>query len=160
MSLNKVLLIGRLGRDPEVRYTQSGKAVANFTLATSERGKDGDERTEWHRIVVWDKQAETVGKYLSKGRQVFIEGRIQSRAWEDKEGNQRQTTEIVAMRVQFLGSRNDSEESSGGRPPQRQQRPPDRLRYPRVDPVHHDVVERAKLRERRQVCGERLAVEL
>ena len=106
-SVNKVILIGNLGRDPELRYTQSGQAVANFTLATSDRWNDRDgnaqERTEWHRIVVWAKQAENCAQYLSKGRSVYVEGRIQTREWEDKEGNKRQTTEIVAQNVRFLG---------------------------------------------------------
>ncbi len=123
MSVNQVTLVGRLGRDPEVRYTQSGKAVANFTLATGDRGPDGEERTEWHRIVVWDRQAETVGKYLTKGREVCILGRIQSRSWEDRDGNQRQTTEIVARRVVFVGSRKDNEgagqREESARPPAR-----------------------------------------
>jgi single-strand DNA-binding protein len=108
--INKAILIGRLGNDPEVRYTPSGVAVANFNIATSEEWKDKDtgekkERTEWHRIVAWRRLGEICGEYLSKGRQVYIEGRIQTNAWEDKEGNKRYTTEIVATDVQFLGGR-------------------------------------------------------
>ena len=108
--INKVILIGRLGSDPEVRYTPSGVAVANFNIATSEEWKDKDtgekrERTEWHRIVVWRRLGEICGEYLSKGRQVYIEGRLQTRDWEDRDGNKRYTTEIVATDVQFLGSR-------------------------------------------------------
>jgi single-strand DNA-binding protein len=108
--INKAILIGRLGSDPEVRYTPSGVAVANFNIATSEEWKDKDsgekkERTEWHRIVAWRKLGEICGEYLSKGRQVYIEGRIQTRSWEDKDGNKRYTTEIVATDVQFLGGR-------------------------------------------------------
>jgi single-strand DNA-binding protein len=108
--INKAILIGRLGSDPEVRYTPSGVAVANFSIATSEEWKDKDsgekrERTEWHRIVAWRKLGEICGEYLSKGRQVYIEGRIQTRDWEDKDGNKRYTTEIVATDVQFLGGR-------------------------------------------------------
>ena len=106
MSLNKVMLIGHLGSDPELRYTQGGAAVANFNLATNERWTDkngqNQEKTEWHRIVVWGKQAENCEKYLKKGRQVFIEGRLQTRDWEDKDGNKRYTTEIKADSVQFL----------------------------------------------------------
>jgi len=106
-SVNKVILVGNLGRDPEVRYTQSGTAVANFTLATNEVWNDKagakQERTEWHRIVVWGKQAEIAREYLSKGKQVYIEGSIQTRQWDDKEGNKRTTTEIKANRVIFLG---------------------------------------------------------
>lgn len=108
--INKVILVGRLGRDPEVRYTPDGTAVANFTVATSEEWKDkatGEkkERTEWHRIVAWRRLGEICGEYLSKGKQVYIEGRIQTREWEDRDGNRRYTTEIVASDVQFLGSR-------------------------------------------------------
>lgn len=108
--INKAILIGRLGSDPEVRYTPSGVAVANFNIATSEEWKDKDtgekkERTEWHRIVAWSKLGEICGEYLAKGRQVYIEGRIQTRSWEDRDGNKRYTTEIVATDVQFLGGR-------------------------------------------------------
>jgi single-strand DNA-binding protein len=116
-SVNKVILIGNLGRDPELRYTQGGQAVANFTLATTERfpGKDGErqERTEWHRIVAWARTAELCAQYLSKGRSVYIEGRLQTREWEDKEGQKRRTTEIVAQTVQFLGGRDGA--GSGAR---------------------------------------------
>ncbi|MGH0028646.1 MAG: single-stranded DNA-binding protein [Myxococcota bacterium] len=108
-SVNKVILVGNLGRDPELRYTQSGQAVANFTLATTERfsNRDGDrqERTEWHRIVAWGRTAELCAQYLAKGRSVYIEGRLQTREWEDKEGQKRRTTEITAQTVQFLGGR-------------------------------------------------------
>ena len=108
--INKAILVGRLGSDPEVRYTPSGVAVANFNIATSEEWKDKDsgekkERTEWHRIVAWSKLGEICGEYLSKGRQVYVEGRIQTRSWEDRDGNKRYTTEIVASDVQFLGGR-------------------------------------------------------
>lgn len=107
MSVNKVLLIGRLGNNPEIRYTNTGTAVANFNLATSENWNDKNgqrqERTEWHRVVVWGKLAELCEKYLSKGRQCFVEGRLQTRSWDDKEGNKRYTTEIVAATIQFLG---------------------------------------------------------
>jgi single-strand DNA-binding protein len=105
--VNKVILIGRLGTDPEVRYTSNGGAVANFNMATNESWTDKSgqkqEKTEWHRIVVWGKIAELCGQYLSKGRQAFIEGRLQTREWTDKEGGKRYTTEIVAQNVQFLG---------------------------------------------------------
>ena len=107
MSVNIAIVVGNLGKDPEVRFTQSGRAVANFSVATSESwtGQDGNpqERTEWHNIVVWGKQAESCGQYLSKGRQVFVQGRIQNRSYEDKTGNTRYITEIIAQRVQFLG---------------------------------------------------------
>jgi single-strand DNA-binding protein len=121
-SVNKVILIGNLGRDPELRYTKNGQAVANFSLATTERfgGRDGGEereQTEWHRIVTWGKTAENCAQYLSKGRSVYIEGRIQSREWEDKEGNKRSTTEVVAQRVQFLGSGPRAAAGAGGSAP-------------------------------------------
>ncbi len=110
MSVNKVLLIGRLGNNPEIRFTNTGTAVANFNLATSENWNDKSgqrqERTEWHRVVVWGKLAELCEKYLAKGRQCFVEGRLQTRSWDDKDGNKRYTTEIVATTVQFLGGPN------------------------------------------------------
>lgn len=112
--LNKVILIGNLGRDPEVRYTPGGLAVANFSMATSETwtNKEGEKetRTEWHRIVAWGKLGEICGEYLSKGKQVYIEGRIQTREWEDKEGNKRYTTEIIASQMLMLGSRESAGE--------------------------------------------------
>ena len=108
-NLNKVMLMGHLGQDPTLRHTGSGKAVCNFTLATNEKWKDKDgekqERTEWHRIVLWDKQAEVAAQYLDKGSAVYIEGRVQTREWEDKEGAKKYTTEIVANDMQFLGGR-------------------------------------------------------
>jgi single-strand DNA-binding protein len=118
-SLNKVFLVGRLGQDPKLSYTTSGRPVANFNLATDESFTDKQsgqkvERTEWHRIVVWDRQAEFCSNYLSKGRLVLIEGRLQTRKWQDKEGGDRYTTEIVAQRVQFLDSKPQGE--AGQRP--------------------------------------------
>ena len=115
--VNKVILIGRLGQDPEIRYTPSGGAVANVTLATSEQWKDkqsGDkqERTEWHRVVFFNRLAEIVGEYLKKGSQVYVEGRLQTRKWQDKEGNDRYTTEIVAGEMQMLDSRGSGGSSS------------------------------------------------
>ena len=120
--INKAILIGNLGSDPEVRYTPSGVAVAKFSIATSEEWKDKDsgekkERTEWHRIVAWRRLGEICGEYLSKGRQVYVEGRIQTNAWEDKEGNKRYTTEIVANTVQFLGGRDVGDSPSPQGPP-------------------------------------------
>lgn len=106
--VNKVFLIGRLGSDPEIRYTSSGAPVANFRIATSETwtAKNGkkEERTEWHKIVAWGKLGELCGEYLSKGRRVFIEGRLQTRNYDDKEGKKRYITEIVAQNIQFLDS--------------------------------------------------------
>lgn len=105
--INKVILVGNLGKDPEVRFTPNGQAIAKFPVATTEKWKDQQgqlqERTEWHNVVVWGKQAETCGQYLAKGRQVFIEGRIQSRSYDDKDGNKKYITEIVAQNVRFLG---------------------------------------------------------
>ena len=109
-SLNKVILIGRLGRDPEMRYTPSGQPVANFSVATDESytSKDGQkvEKTEWHRIVVWGKQAEFCGNYLSKGRLVYVEGKLETRKWTDKDGAEKYTTEIKADRVLGLDKGN------------------------------------------------------
>lgn len=115
--VNKAILVGNLGRDPELRYTQNGQAVANFTLATSEnwtdKGGEKIERTEWHRIVVWGKLGELCAQYLAKGRTAYVEGRIQTREWEDKDGNKRHTTEINAQTVQFLGGPKGDGGSSG-----------------------------------------------
>jgi single-strand DNA-binding protein len=119
--VNKVIIVGRLGADPEVKAVGQGSTVTRLNVATSENwmGKDGQkqERTEWHRIVVWGKLAEICGKHLSKGRQVYVEGRLQTRQWEDQQGQKKYTTEIVANTVQFLGSANSersSENSSSG----------------------------------------------
>jgi single-strand DNA-binding protein len=108
-SVNKVILVGNLGRDPETRYTTSGDAVTNIRLATTDTWKDKagekQERTEWHNIVFYGRQAEIAGEYLKKGRQIYVEGRLQTRKWQDKEGQDRYTTEIIADRMQMLGSR-------------------------------------------------------
>src|SRR3954471_18622824 len=107
MSVNKVILVGRLGQNPEVRYTPSGAAVANFSVATNESWTDKSgqkqERTEWHKVVVWGKLAELCGQYLTKGRQCYLEGRLQTRQWQDKDGQTKYTTEVQAQTVQFLG---------------------------------------------------------
>jgi len=110
MSVNKVILIGRLGKDPEIRYTPSGTAVTNLSIATSFKPKDGEEKTEWHRCVAFGKTAEICGQYLHKGSQVYIEGRLQTRDREDKDGNKRFTTEVLVERMQMLGSRADREQ--------------------------------------------------
>jgi len=111
MSVNKAILVGRLGQDPELKYTPNGQPVANFTLATNRvwKGQDGQrqEETTWHNIVVWGRQAETAKEYLSKGRQVYIEGRISNRSYEDKEGNRRYWSEVVCENLKFLGGRGD-----------------------------------------------------
>ncbi len=107
-ALNKVLVLGNVGNELEVRQTQSGRAVANFSVATTDawgEGEDRQERTEWHQVVVWGKLAETCGQYLTKGRQVLVEGRLQTRSYEDHDGHKRFVTEIVAQQVQFLGGR-------------------------------------------------------
>jgi len=113
-SVNKVILIGNLGRDPEVRYMPSGDAVANISIATTETWKDKNgekqEKTEWHRVAMFGKTAEIAGEYLKKGSQVYIEGRLETRKWTDKEGQERTTTEIRAERMQMLGSRSGGSE--------------------------------------------------
>jgi len=117
--VNKVILVGHLGADPDMRYTPSGQGVCELRLATSESWNDKNgqrqERTEWHRIVVWGKRAEVCSKYLAKGRQVFVEGRIQTRTYDDKDGNKRYITEIIANDVQFLGGGSKDGAGGGGR---------------------------------------------
>jgi single-strand DNA-binding protein len=118
MSVNKVILVGRLGRDPETRYTGGGQAVANFSVATDESYKDKNgerqKRTEWHKIVVWGKQAEIAQQYLKKGSLLYVEGRIQSREWQDKEGQKRTSFEIVANNFRMLGGRGDGAAAGTG----------------------------------------------
>ena len=118
MSVNKVILVGRLGKDPETKFTSGGQAVANFSMATdsSYKDKSGErqKRTEWHRIKVWGKLAEIVQQYLKKGSLVFIEGRIETREWQDKEGVKRYTTEIVASEMRMLGGRGDGMAAGAG----------------------------------------------
>ncbi len=112
-TVNKAIIIGRLGQDPEMKYTPSGTAVANFSVATNHAVKDQDgnfnEKTEWHRIVAYGRTAEIAGEYLTKGKLVFIEGRIQTRSWEDQNGQKRYMTEIVCANMQLLGSKGDTE---------------------------------------------------
>ncbi|GAA0743033.1 single-stranded DNA-binding protein [Ideonella azotifigens] len=117
-SINKVIIIGNLGRDPEVRYTPNGAAVCNLRIATTRNWKhresgERQEETEWHSVVLYDRQAEVAGEYLKKGRPVYIEGRLKTRKWQDKDGNDRYTTEIVAETMQLLGGR-DSTGGGGG----------------------------------------------
>ena len=120
-SVNKTTLVGNLGADPELRYTPSGQAVCELRLATNEvwNDKEGQrqERTEWHRVVVWGKRAELCAEYLRKGRQAYIEGKLRTRSWDDKEGNKRYTTEIVANDVQFLGGRENARTTDAPPPP-------------------------------------------
>ncbi|HLY63561.1 MAG TPA: single-stranded DNA-binding protein [Terriglobia bacterium] len=119
-SINKVILIGRLGKDPELKYTPSGVPFAKFSLATDESFKDrnGEQQkhTEWHNIVAWNKLAEICGEYLTKGKQVYIEGRIRSRQWEDQDKNKRTAYEIIAFQMTMLGSKSDSERPSTSPP--------------------------------------------
>ena len=121
MSVNKVILVGRLGRDPEVRYTSAGQPVANFSLATDETYKDRagerQKRTEWHKIVVWGKQAEIAQKYLRKGSLIFLEGRIQTREYTDRDQNKRTSFEIVCSNFRMLGGRGDGAPTGGGGAP-------------------------------------------
>lgn len=118
--VNKVIIVGRLGADPEVKTVSSGQTVCRLSVATSENWTDRDgqkqERTEWHRIVIWGRMAEVCGQHLSKGRQVYLEGRLQTRSWEDQQGQKKYTTEIVASTVQFLGGgdRANQGQSMGG----------------------------------------------
>ncbi|MBE0576846.1 MAG: single-stranded DNA-binding protein [Desulfuromonadales bacterium] len=118
MSVNKAILVGNLGKDPELRYTPSGTAVCTFSLATTDRfkNKQGEQqdRTEWHNIVVWAGLAEICGKYLTKGKQVYIEGRIQNRSYDDRDGNKRYISEIVATEMQMLGRAGEQGGGSGG----------------------------------------------
>ncbi len=118
--VNKVILVGNLGADPEIRYTTGGAAVANFRIATTEsyKNKEGqkEDRTEWHRIVAFGKLAEICGEYLAKGKQVYVEGRIQTSQWEDKEGNKRYTTEIICNQMQMLGRVGDKGSVPAGEP--------------------------------------------
>ncbi|HEY3215615.1 MAG TPA: single-stranded DNA-binding protein [Candidatus Eisenbacteria bacterium] len=135
--VNKVILIGNLGANPELRYTQGQQAVANLRLATTERWTDKSgqkqEATEWHRVVVWGRQAEIAGQYLSKGRQIYVEGSIRTRQWQDQQGQKRYTTEIVARNIQMLGGRGERspEEMGAGAPADAATVPPD-------DPIRDD----------------------
>ena len=115
-TVNKVILIGRLGKDPDMRYTPSGTAVANFSLATNSSFKDSDgnwqDKTEWHNIVTFGRTAEIAGEYLKKGKLVYIDGRLQTSSWEDQNGQKRYKTEVVASELQLIGSRGDGESSA------------------------------------------------
>ena len=117
-TVNKVIIVGNMGRDAEVRYTPGGAAVATLSLATTDVWNDKagqrQEKTEWHRVVVWGKQAETLAEYLTKGRQIYVEGRLQTRQWDDKDGNKRYTTEIRSDRIVLLGGRGGAGEGGGG----------------------------------------------
>ncbi len=142
MSVNKVILVGNLGKDPELRYTAAGTAVATFSLATSERfkGRDGQmqDKTEWHNIVAWRQLAEICGKFLHKGKQVYIEGKIQTRSYDDRDGNKRYITEIVADQMQMLGRA--GEEGGGGYQP-RESRPSEGRSESQRTPAYEDFAD-------------------
>ena len=125
MSVNKVLLLGRLGADPELRYTNNQTAVCNLSVATNDRRKGADGQwndfTEWHKVATFGKTAENCSNFLKKGRQVFVEGRIQTRKWQDQEGKDRYSTEIIANAVQFIGGKSEGGDYSQGAPRQQQQ---------------------------------------
>lgn len=127
-SVNKVIILGNLGRDPELKYMPSGDAVCNFSIATTDTWKDRDgnqqEKTEWHNIVAFKRLAEICGEYLKKGKQVYIEGKLQTRSWEDKDGVKKYTTEIVANQMQMLSRRDEAIEDSYSPPPSAQSEPP------------------------------------
>lgn len=124
--VNKVILIGNLGQDPETRNTQGGQTVCNLRVATTDKYKDREgawvDRTEWHTVTVWGKQAEACGQYLHKGKQVYVEGRLQTRKWQDKEGKDRYSTEVVADNVRFLGGREEGVREERREPAQDRQR--------------------------------------
>jgi len=126
-SLNKVLLIGNTGKDPEVRYTASGTAVASFSLATSEKfknkGGEWEERTEWHKVILWGKLAEIAGEYLTKGKTVFIEGRLQTRKWQDRDSTDHYTTEIVGEKMQMLSRKEGNGRTEEAAPSHEDQAP-------------------------------------
>ena len=135
-SVNKVILVGNLGRDAELRYTPGGAAVANFSIATTETWTDKNsgerrEQTEWHRVVLWGKQAEALNEYLKKGRQIYVEGRLQTRQWDDRDGNKRYTTEVRSDRLVLLGGRRD--DAAGGR--QGPYKEPESSHAPGTDPA-------------------------
>ncbi|EHR73708.1 single stranded DNA-binding protein [Burkholderiales bacterium JOSHI_001] len=148
-SVNKVTLIGNLGRDPEVRYTPSGAAICNVSIATTRNWKNKEsgerqEETEWHRVVFYDRLAEIAGEYLKKGRPVYVEGRLKTRKWTDKEGVEKYTTEIIAEQMQLLGGREGAggggasgpdDEEGGGRAPAPRGAPPQRSAAPRPAPA-------------------------
>lgn len=138
-SVNKVILVGRLGKDPELKYTPSGAPVAKFSLATDESFKDKtgekQEHTEWHNIVAWNKLAEICGEYLTKGKLIYIEGSIRSRQWQDQSGNKRTSYEIIANQMQMLGSRSDSERAGSAMNRPAPERPAPATPSPASEPI-------------------------
>ena len=125
MAVNKVILVGNLGKDPEIKYTPAGVAVATFSLATTDpfKDKDGNKATQWHNVIAWRQLAEICGKYLHKGKQVYIEGRIQYRSYNDRDGNKKYITEIVADQMQMLGSASDGWQGEPSAKPQQEEPP-------------------------------------
>ncbi len=146
--INKVILVGNLGKDPEIRYTASGAAIANVTIATTDSWRDKQsgekqEKTEWHRVVFFNRLAEVVGEYLHKGSQVYVEGRLQTRKWQDQSGQDRYTTEIVANEMQMLGSRGgdgggQAQQNPGFRKPAAEQSAPAQQAPAQAAPVEED----------------------
>jgi single-strand DNA-binding protein len=141
-SVNKVILVGNLGRDAELRYTPGGAAVATLNLATTEvwndRNNQRQEKTEWHRVVLWGKQAESLQEYLTKGKQIYVEGRLQTRQWDDKDGNKRYTTEIKADRITLLGGGGGA--GGGGRSMDRSGAQPGGMDEPPMEPITDDDI--------------------
>ena len=133
MAVNKVILVGNLGKDPEIKYTPAGVAVATFSLATTDpfKDKDGNKATQWHNVIAWRQLAEICGNYLHKGKQVYIEGRIQYRSYNDRDGNKKYITEIVADQMQMLGSASDGGQGEPSAKPQQKQQPQE-------PPFNHD----------------------
>lgn len=127
-TVNKAIIVGRLGQDPELRYTPSGSAVTNFSVATNEVWKDKEgnqqERTEWHRVVLWTRLAEIAGEYLKKGSKVYIEGRLQTRSWEDKEGVKRYMTEVIGDSMAMLDAKGEGGRTAAPAPPETSEAPP------------------------------------
>jgi len=141
-SVNKVILVGNLGRDAELRYTPGGAAVATLNMATTEvwndRNQQRQEKTEWHRIVLWGKQAESLQEYLTKGKQIYVEGRLQTRQWDDKDGNKRYTTEIKADRITLLGGAGGA--GGGGRSMDRGGAQGGGMEEPPMEPITDDDI--------------------
>ena len=141
-TINKVLIIGRLGKDPDMRYSPSGTAIASFSVATNHSVKDAEgswnEQTEWHSIKTFGRQAEFVGEYLKKGRQVFVEGRLQTSSWEDQSGQKKYRTEIIASNVQFIGSKSDSDSSGPGPAPEKDTSAPAQNEQVSTPPAEED----------------------
>jgi single-strand DNA-binding protein len=142
-SLNKVMLIGNLGKDPEIRYTADGSPVATFSLATSEnwtdKGGNRQEHTEWHTIVAWTRLAELSKRFLAKGRQVYVEGRLRTREWSDKEGNKRRTTEVIASQMVLLGSRPQGAEAGSAATPSSYAKPGGNQEIPDLGITDDDI---------------------